>query len=131
LCIDGCGFRRQEATLEIAPGHLLLVQEVADILAGEFECSTFAAIVEIAGQVGVGQRYRPIRWIDVEAGGVGVGRVGGVVNDDAVRVARNDIGVAGHGRAIVGREVIIAYGEVLRIVPQCLDGIAVIVIHHG
>ena len=104
MCIDGRGFRRQEATLEVAPGHLLLVQEIADILAGEFESSPFAAIVEKAGQVGVGQRYRAVRRIDVEAGRVGVGGVGRIVDDDGVRVAQNVIGVAGYSRAIVGRE---------------------------
>ena len=77
VCIERRWLGRQEATLEIAPGNILLVQEIADILTDEFKSPTAAAIIEIAGQVGVDQGYRFIRWIDVEAGGVGVGGVAG------------------------------------------------------
>jgi len=121
----------QEATLEIAPGHVLLIQEIADIRAGHFKSPALAAIVEIAGEVGVGQGYRMIHRIDVEAGGVGAGGVVGIVNDDPMRVARNDIGVAGHSGAVGGGEGIVAHGVVLSVVPQRLDGVAVVIIHDG
>ncbi len=72
-----------------------------------------------------------IHWVDVEAGGVGAGGVVGIVNDDPMCVARNDIGVAGHSGAVGGGKGIVAHGVVLSVVPQCLDGVAVVIIHGG
>jgi hypothetical protein len=69
------------------------VQEIADILAGEFKSPAAPAIIEIARQVGVDQGYRIILWIDIESGGVGIGGIGRVVNDDPMRGARDEIGV--------------------------------------
>lgn len=131
VCIElrGCG--GQEATLKIAPGHVLFVQKIADILPGHFKRPALAAIVEIAGEIGVGQGYRLIHRIDVEAAGVRVGGIVGIVNDDSMRVPRDNIGVARYSGAIGSGKRIVAHGVVLGIVPQCLDGVAVVIIHDG
>ncbi len=48
-----------------------------------------------------------------------------------MRVARNQIDVAGHSGTVIGGEGIVAHGVVLSVIPQRGDGVAVVIVHDG
>ncbi len=137
----GVGGARGEAALEPAPGDVLLVEQVADVLAGHLTQRGAAGVV-VVGAVVVGRVRVGVDGADalgvrrvhrVRVRGGGPGRVGGAARagdrDHAVGLARDQVQRAGGGRPVGGVEGVVGQRVLLGVVPHAGDGVAVVVVH--
>src|SRR5579863_6221000 len=107
-----------ETAFKPAPRDTLLVEQVADVFAGEADLvGTAAVVVERVGIADEG----PFNNVagDVADGG-----------NDAVGLAGDKIDGAWRGGTEGGVERVVAHGEVLGVVPESGDGVAVKVVDH-
>ena len=126
---------RREPALEPAPGDVLRVEQVTDVLPGHHadrrggRVAGVRAVVVRRVQVAVdGAQALAVQRADRTR--VGGHRAGGRVDRVAVAVtAGGHVERAGRGRPEVRVVVVVAHRVVLRVVPQPGDGVAVVVVH--
>ncbi len=121
-----------EAALEPAPANILGVQEVADILARHLGGRARRRRADIAVRIAVAEHREAALAVgnDVVDGVGGIGAVARRETGRAVGLAGDQVDRAGRGWA-EGRAVgIIAHREMLRVIPQRCDGVAVEIAHH-
>src|SRR6185312_1394844 len=126
------GRGRREAALEPAPGDMLCVQQVTDVLAAhhaERAGGGVAAVragvevrVDVTVHRAVADGARRGRLVRVGRPGRGAGGCAGGVTGHHVECTRG-------GRAEGGVPVVVAHRVVLRVVPQRRRGVAVVVVH--
>ena len=122
-----------EATFEEAPADVLGVEQVADVLARHQRGRVLRVRADVAGRVEVAD-HRPVA---VAVGNDAAAVIGAVLlqriavgQDHAVGLAGDEIDGARRRGAEGGRIGVVAHGEVLGVVPQRGDGVAVVVAHH-
>src|SRR5216684_1184339 len=110
-----------ETALEPSPGDAFRVQKIADVLSRHLNGLTRGAFVE--SRLGVA---------DERTGGnvKSQNDRGQVLRYCASRVPGNQVDGAGRGRTKRSGEGIVAQGEVLGVVPECGDSVAVEISHH-
>ncbi len=118
--------RRQiEAAHEAAPGDVSDIQKIADVLAGKQRCVGGAGADVVGGIHVVDQRITALRVRHVVAG------VAVCIEDDlhAVGLAGDDFQRTRRGRAVTIGAGVVAHREVLGVVPERRNGIAVVIAH--
>ena len=120
----GEGGRGPEAALEPTPAQAGGVQLVAHVRTGHRHGVAGRAVVVV--RLGVGDQAEPALAIG-DGVAIGVGAVDGQA--DAAGVTRNQVDRTRAGRSERGPERVVAHCELLGIVPQAGDGVAVVVIH--
>ncbi len=131
--VDG----RREAAREPTPGDVLRVEQVADVLAEELRGPAGRAVVEERIDIADEGPLTSRGIIDHNGAGRGhLDRHRGVrdrrrLHDGAVGLARDQIDSAVRRRAVAGVKRVVAHGEVLGVVPERRDGVAVEIGHHG
>ena len=128
---------RGETARKPAPGHALVIQQVADVLAEELPRAARRAVVEVRVDVAEQCALTGRRIIDKERsrrGGQdrrGRARTRRGLHNGPMSLAGDQVDRAVGRRPIAGVERIVAHGKVLGVVPQRGDGVAVEIGHDG